>query len=73
MLSKETRLLKSNAKKQAIGIKRVFKLMDDSLSSNIEYQVCVASAFYQIISFHIENGDLRPDDVNLATLLRSNF
>jgi hypothetical protein len=62
--------MRQEAKKSLAGFRRVIKLMDDSLSSNNPDHICVASAFFQIIKYHIEDGDLKPENLSLATLLR---
>jgi len=51
-------------------MKRILVLMEGSLSSNNADKICVASAFFQILKHHLEDGDLRPENIALATLLR---
>ena len=70
MLPKAIRDLRQEAKKSCAGMKRVLKLMDDSLASNDPDKICVASAFFQILKHHMEQGDLRPENISLATMLR---
>jgi len=70
MLPKAIRELKRDAKKSAAGMKRVFKLMDESLASNNPDKICAASAFFQILKHHMEEGDLKPENISLATMLR---
>lgn len=70
MLSKELRDLKQEAKKSCIAMKRVLKRMDEYLSSNNQLSIQVASAFFQMLSYHMNEGDLKPENVSLATYLR---
>lgn len=70
MLPKSIRDMRADAKKSLAGMKRVLKLMESSLSSENADKICVASAFFQILKHHMEEGDLRPEELSLATLLR---
>ena len=70
MLPKAIRVMRADAKKSLAGMKRVLKLMEGSLSSENADKICVASAFFQILKHHMENGDLRPENISLATMLR---
>lgn len=71
MLPKEIRDLRNEAKKSSAAMKRVIKLMDNSLASGEPYKIKVASAFFHIFGYHIEEGDLKPENISLATYLRS--
>lgn len=51
-------------------MKRVLKLMENSLKSENADKICVASAFFQILKHHMEDGDLRAENISLATMLR---
>ncbi len=64
------RLMKKESKKTSIGIKRVIKMMEGSLNSSSEYQIQIAAAFFQILKYHIEDGDLEPKNIILTKLLR---
>lgn len=70
MLSKNIRAMKQDANKSLAGMKRVMKLMQNSLKSENADKICVASAFFQILKHHMEDGDLRPENISLATMLR---
>jgi len=70
MLPKNIRALKQEAKKNCAAMKRVMKKMDEYLSSNNSDAICVAAAFFKALEYHIEFGDLQPDNLTLATLLR---
>ena len=70
MLLKNLRQMKQEAKKTSAGMRRVIKMMDDSLNSSSEYQIQIAAAFFQILKYHIEEGDLEPKNIILTKLLR---
>lgn len=70
MLSKNIRDLRQEAKKNCAAMKRVLKKMDDYLASSNPDAICVASAFFKALEYHIEKGDLSPENLTLATLLR---
>lgn len=70
MLPKTIRAMRSDAKKSLAGMKRVLKLMENSLASENADKICVASAFFQILKHHMEHGDLMPENISLATMLR---
>lgn len=70
MLPKTIRNMRSDAKKSLAAMKRVLKLMESSLASENADKICVASAFFQILKHHMEDGDLRPDNITLVTLIR---
>ena len=73
MLPKRIRDMRKDAKKSCAGMRRILKLMDDSLASTDADKICVASAFFQILKHHIEDGDLTPENISLATLLRGDM
>lgn len=70
MLPKAIRAMRADAKKSLAGMKRVMKRMDEYLSSSNPDAICVASAFFKALEYHIEHGDLKPENLTLATLLR---
>lgn len=70
MLPKNIRLMRADARKSLDGMKRVLKLMENSLKSENADKICVASAFFQILKHHMEHGDLQPHNISLATMLR---
>ncbi len=70
MLPKNIRDMRQEAKNNSKSMKRVLKLMDGYLESNNPDSICVASAFFHILAHHMEHGDLKPNNVSLATLLR---
>jgi hypothetical protein len=70
MLPKNIRDLKQEAKKNCAAMKRVLKKMDEYLASSNPDAICVASAFFKALEYHIEHGDLSPENLTLATLLR---
>lgn len=70
MLPKNIRLMRADARKSLDGMKRVLKLMENSLKSENSDKICVASAFFQILKHHMEHGDLQPHNISLATMLR---
>jgi hypothetical protein len=73
MLPKNIRNMRQKAKKNLAAMKRVLKKMEDYLSSSNPDAICVASAFFHIIEHHMERGDLRPENLNLATMLRGDL
>lgn len=70
MLPRNIRLMRADARKSLDGMKRVLKLMENSLKSENADKICVASAFFQILKHHMEHGDLQPHNISLATMLR---
>lgn len=70
MLPKAIRAMRQEANKSLAGMKRVLKLMENSLKSENADKICVASAFFQILKHHMEEGDLRAENISLATMLR---
>lgn len=70
MLPKSIRTMRQEAKKSLAAMKRVIKLMEASIASENPDKICVASAFFQILKHHMEEGDLRPENISLATMLR---
>lgn len=70
MLPKTIRVLRQDANKSLAGMKRVLKLMENSLKSENADKICVASAFFQILKHHMEHGDLRAENISLATMIR---
>jgi len=62
--------MRQDANKSLAGMKRVLKLMENSLKSENADKICVASAFFQILKHHMEDGDLRPENITLATMIR---
>lgn len=70
MLPKHIRDLKQEAKKNCASMKRVLALMDKYLATSNPDSILVASAFFQILKYHIEEGDLKPENISLATMLR---
>lgn len=70
MIPKTIRIMRQDAKKSLAGMRRVLKLMENSLASENADKICVASAFFQILKYHMEDGDLRPENISLATMLR---
>ncbi len=70
MLPKAIRTMRQEANKSLAGMKRVLKLMENSLKSENADKICVASAFFQILKHHMEDGDLRPENITLATMIR---
>lgn len=70
MLPKTIRAMRQDAKKSLAGMKRVLKLMESMLQSENPDKVCVASAFFQILKHHMEDGDLSSTNLSLATMLR---
>jgi len=70
MLPKNIRTMRQEAKKSCAAMKRVLKKMDDYLASNNPDSICVASTFFQILKHHMEQGDLVPENVSHATMLR---
>lgn len=70
MLPKNIRDLRQEAKKNCAGLKRVLKKMENYLASTNPDAICVASAFFKAVEYHIEHGDLKPENLTLSTLLR---
>jgi len=68
--SKELRNKRQEAKKCLVQSKRILKSMETWLNSHDEHSIEMASAFFQIFKYHIEEGDLRPDEINLAAFIR---
>lgn len=70
MLPKEIRDKKAFAKTCARETKRIIKRMEDYLASSDHKAIEMAEAFYRVLSWHITSGDLTPENVHLAALLR---
>lgn len=70
MLPKEIREKRRFAKVCSREAKRVMKRMDRYLESNDCKAIELAEAFYRVFAYHITEGDLKPDNVNLVSLLR---
>jgi len=70
MLPKSIRDMRQEAKKNLASMKRVLKQMEVYLSSNNADAICVASAFFSILEHHMLDGDLKAENLNLATMLR---
>jgi hypothetical protein len=70
MLPKAIRTMKQDAKKSLAGMKKVIKMLECNIASERADRICFASAFFQILHHHMEFGDLRPEQISLATLLR---
>lgn len=69
-IPKSLRAKQQEAKKSSMHMKRIIRKMDDYLDSSSEKSIEMASAFFQVVKFHVEQGDLTPDNVHLAALLR---
>lgn len=70
MENKELRAMRREAKKSLKGMKRVLDLMDAYLNSANPHSIKVASAFFTMLKYHMHDGDLVPENVQLAALLR---
>lgn len=70
MLPKKIRDLRREARTRLNAMKRVLKLMDGFLSSDVENKILLASAFFQVLMHHMEEGDLNQEGLTLATYLR---
>lgn len=70
MLPKQIRDKKQFAKTCARESRRILKRMDDYLESSSPKAIEIAEAFYRVLAYHITEGDLTPENVNLASLLR---
>lgn len=73
MLPKAIRDMKRDAKKNLAAMKRVLKKMEDYLNSSNPDAICVASAFFHILEHHMEDGDLKAENLSLATMLRGDL
>lgn len=62
--------MRQEAKKNLAAMKRVIKQMESYLSSSNPDSICVASAFFSILEHHMLEGDLKPENLSLATMLR---
>lgn len=58
------------AKKNLIEARNILRYMEDMLNGNDE-SIDMACAFFRMLNWHLESGDLRPSEVHLAALLRS--
>ncbi len=67
---KEVRLRRSEAKKTLKEVHRIIKKMEQYLDSSSAHAVEMGASFLHIMKYHIEEGDLMPDNINLAALLR---
>lgn len=70
MFPKSIRDKRQQAKKSSVHFKRIIKKMDACLASSGAHDIEVASAFYKILEYHVDTGDLSPYNVQLAALLR---
>lgn len=46
--------------------------MEKHVNSKDDLAIDLAYAFCSVLNYHLEHGDLRPDNVHLAALLRRN-
>lgn len=72
MLPKNIREQKQEAKKSLLELKRIIKRMEKYLHSSDTKAIEIAAAFMQIVKHHVMSGDLTPEDVHLAAMLRRN-
>lgn len=70
MINKELRTLRNEARKSMKAMKRVFEYMDKNLSCEGGDNIRLASAFFKVLEYHVTEGDLKPENVHLAMLLR---
>lgn len=70
MLPKHIRNKKQEAKKSMVHLKRIISRIENYLSTSDTKAIETASAFMQIMKYHIEEGDLSPHNIHLAALLR---
>lgn len=70
MLPKQIRDMRQDAKKNLAAMKRVLKKMEDYLGSSNPDSICLASAFFSILEHHMVDGDLKAENLSLATMLR---
>ena len=70
MLPKRIRDMRQEAKKNLGSMKRVIKKMEEYLGSSNADKICVASAFLSILEHHMTDGDLKAENLSLATMLR---
>ena len=63
---------KSNfsAKRSLKDAKRIISQMEKWLKSDSKKAVKMAEAFFHIFEYHVEHGDLSPENIHLAQLLR---
>jgi hypothetical protein len=68
---KEIREKRREAKKSLKGMRRVLDFLDKCLDSGNPHHIEVASAFFHMLKHHLEDGDLMPENIQLAALLRA--
>jgi len=70
MSPSHTKRIRTEAKKSASEFKKIIKKMDSYMNGSSNRSVELASAFYQILLYHLEKGDLTAQNVKLAAYLR---
>jgi transposase-like protein len=61
-----------SAKKDIKAAYSVLKHMEKHVSSDNQMAIDLATAFFHVLGYHLEHGDLTPSNVRLAALLRRN-
>lgn len=59
-----------NARKQIKSAREIITKMEKYVFREDSYAVGLGCAFLQVLEYHLKDGDLRPDNVHLAYLLR---
>lgn len=68
MVNKQERRIAKRSLKEA---RQVLVFMENYLNSGNQQSCELAYAFLQVLGYHLEHGDLVPENVHLAALLRS--
>jgi hypothetical protein len=58
------------ARKQIKSAREIINHMEKYIFREDAYAVGLGCAFLQVLEYHLKDGDLRPDNVHLAYLLR---
>lgn len=62
---------RKQARKHLVHINKIMNRMVKYLNTPQNDAVELAEAFFHVLSYHLTDGDLRPDNVNMARLLRA--
>lgn len=66
----EIKQKKKAAKKQLQDARAILFAMENYLNGKDHEAIELACSFFHMLNYHFEEGDLRPSNVHLASLLR---
>ena len=51
-------------------MRTILSSMEERVKSNDPYQLALAATFFDLLKYHIEDGDLKPEAIDLALNLK---